>query len=308
MTEPAAVAVLDRVGVQYGTQWALSDVSAVFPPGAVGLLGPNGAGKSTMLKALLGLLEPNGGRISVLGLDVAAKPLDIRARVGYMPENDAHIPGMTAVSFVAYCAELSGLSSGDAMQRAHEVLYYVGLGEARYRTVETYSTGMKQRIKLAQALVHDPDLVLLDEPTNGMDPQGREDMLALIRDIARNRHISLILSSHVMPDVESVCDAVVVMNHGKVVMQGPIDALKKPAGRLFEVRIKGDRAAFVERLRSLSLECRESDGELLRVTLPADADAGQLFKSAVLAGAQVRHLKMSVPTLEDVFAEAVGEG
>jgi ABC-2 type transport system ATP-binding protein len=307
MPDHAAVAVLDRVGVRYGTQWALSDVSAVFPPGAVGLLGPNGAGKSTMLKALLGLVEPAGGHLSVLGLDVAANPLDIRARVGYMPENDAHIPGMTAVTFVAYCAELSGLSPADAMQRAHEVLYYVGLGEARYRTVETYSTGMKQRIKLAQALVHDPDLVLLDEPTNGMDPQGREDMLALVRDIARNRHISLILSSHVMPDVESVCDAVVVMNHGKVVMQGPIDALKKPAGRLFEVRIKGDRVAFVERLRALSLECREGDGDVLRVVLPGEADAGQLFKSAALSGAQVRHLKMSVPTLEDVFAEAVGE-
>ncbi len=307
MADPAAVAVLERVGVRYGAQWALSDVSAVFPPGAVGLLGPNGAGKSTMLKALLGLLDPDGGRITVLGLDVATKPLEIRARVGYMPENDVHIPGMTAVSFVAYCAELSGLSGADAMQRAHEVLYYVGLGEARYRAVETYSTGMKQRIKLAQALVHDPDLVLLDEPTNGMDPQGREDILALVRDIARNRHISLILSSHVLPDVESVCDAVVVMHHGKVVMQGPIDALKKPVGRLFEVRIKGDRAAFVERLRAMSLDCRESDGELLRVTLPAGADAGQLFKSAALAGAQVRHLKVSVPTLEDVFAEAVGE-
>ena len=145
-----------------------------------------------------------------------------------MPENDAQIPGMTAVSFVAYCGELSGLPAADAMQRAHEVLYYVGLGEARYRNVETYSTGMKQRIKLAQALVHDPDLLLLDEPTNGMDPKGREEMLALVRDIAHNKHISLILSSHVMPDVESVCDAVVVMNRGQVVMQGPIAALKKP--------------------------------------------------------------------------------
>ena len=136
------------------------------------------------------------------------------------------------------------------MQRAHEVLYYVGLGEARYRNVETYSTGMKQRIKLAQALVHDPDLLLLDEPTNGMDPKGREDMLALVRDIAHNKHISLILSSHVMPDVESVCDAVVVMNRGQIVMQGPIASLKKPSGRIFEVRVKGDREAFIEHLRS----------------------------------------------------------
>jgi ABC-2 type transport system ATP-binding protein len=168
-----SVAALEHVGVHYGRQAALSDVSASFPSGAVGLLGPNGAGKSTMLKSLLGHIKPDSGRIRVLDLDVAVAPLEIRSRVGYMPENDAQIPGMTAVSFVAYCGELSGLPAGDAMQRAHEVLYYVGLGEARYRNVETYSTGMKQRIKLAQALVHDPDLLLLDEPTNGMDPGGR---------------------------------------------------------------------------------------------------------------------------------------
>jgi ABC-2 type transport system ATP-binding protein len=302
-----SIAVLDRVGVRYGTQWALSDVSASFGTGAVGLLGPNGAGKSTMLKALLGLIRPDSGSIRVLDHDVRSKPLEIRARVGYMPESDAQIPGMTAVTFVAYCAELSGLPPADAMQRAHEVLYYVGLGEARYRTVETYSTGMKQRIKLAQALVHDPDLLLLDEPTNGMDPKGREEMLALIRDIAHNRHISLILSSHVMPDVESVCDAVVVMNRGHVVMQGPIASLKKPAGHMFEVRIKGDRDAFVERLRAHAYECRETDSDLFRVLMPPDASAERLFALAVQVGAQVRHLKASVPTLEDVFAEAVGE-
>jgi ABC-2 type transport system ATP-binding protein len=306
-----SVAVLDRVGVRYGNQWALSDVSATVPEGAVGLLGPNGAGKSTMLKALLGLIEPDHGRISVLDLDVKTAPLDIRARVGYMPENDAQIPGMSAVSFVAYCAELSGLPPADAMQRAHEVLYYVGLGEARYRNVETYSTGMKQRIKLAQALVHDPDLLLLDEPTNGMDPQGREQMLALIRDIAQRRRsaqpINLILSSHVMPDVESVCDAVIVMNRGQVVMQGPIATLKKPAGHIFEVRVKGNREAFVLRLRSSAYECRETDADVFRVLMPPGAGPDQLFSSAAAVGAQIRHLKPSVPTLEDVFAEAVGE-
>ncbi|HUP39022.1 MAG TPA: ABC transporter ATP-binding protein [Vicinamibacterales bacterium] len=302
-----SVAVLERVGVRYGTQWALSDVSASFPAGAVGLLGPNGAGKSTMLKALLGLIKPDNGRISVLDLDVAVAPLDIRARVGYMPENDAQIPGMSAVAFVAYCGELSGLPAADAMQRAHEVLYYVGLGEARYRNVEQYSTGMKQRIKLAQALVHDPDLLLLDEPTNGMDPKGRDEMLALVRDIAHNKKISLILSSHVMPDVDSVCDSVIVMNRGQVVMQGPIASLKKPAGHIFEVRVKGDRDAFVERLRSLAYECRETDSDTFRVLMPPGAAADQLFASAIAVGAQVRHLKASVPTLEDVFAEAVGE-
>jgi ABC-2 type transport system ATP-binding protein len=307
MPDATVAASLQNVSVAFGSQWALSEVSAEFPTGAVGLLGPNGAGKSTMLKALLGLLKPNSGTIHVLDLDVAAVPLVVRARIGYMPENDAQIPGMTAVSFVAYCGELSGLSTADAMQRAHEVLYYVGLGEARYRNVETYSTGMKQRIKLAQALVHDPDLLLLDEPTNGMDPKGREEMLALVRDLAHNKHINLILSSHVMPDVESVCDEVVVMNRGQVVMRGPITTLKGPSGRMFEVRIKGDRAAFVERLRRQSFECRETEGDLLRVILPSEVGAEQVFALAASVGAQVRHLKPSLPTLEDVFARAVGE-
>src|SRR5438046_3345519 len=270
MADTAPVVTLDNVTVVYGRNAALRDVTTSFASGAVGLLGPNGAGKSTMIKTLLGFIVPERGQMRVLGLDVATAPLEIRARVGYMPENDAHIPGMNAVSFVAYCGELSGLPRADAMQRSHEVLFYVGLGEARYRNVETYSTGMKQRIKLAQALVHDPDLLFLDEPTNGMDPKGREEMLALVRDLAHNKQMSLILSSHVMPDVESVCDSVVVMNHGTVVMRGPIATLKGPAGRMFEVRIKGDRAAFVDRLHRLALDCREAEGDLLRVTLPAE--------------------------------------
>src|SRR5262245_53445997 len=181
---------LDRVSVRYGRNQALREVTAVFPGGAVGLLGPNGAGKSTMIKSLLGFVVPESGAMTVLGLDVRTSPLRIRARIGYMPETDGHIPGMNAVSFVAYCGELAGLPRADAMQRAHEVLYYVGLGEARYRNVETYSTGMKQRIKLAQALVHDPDLLFLDEPTNGMDPKGRDEMLELIRDIAHNKGLN----------------------------------------------------------------------------------------------------------------------
>jgi ABC-2 type transport system ATP-binding protein len=215
-----SVVTLDRVNVTYGKQRALRDVSAVFPKGAVGLLGPNGAGKSTMLKSLLGFVKPDSGTLNVLGLNVADKPLEVRARLGYMPESEAHIPGMNAVSFVAYCGQLSGLPKADAMQRAHEVLYYVGLGEARYRNVETYSTGMKQRIKLAQALVHDPDLLFLDEPTNGMDPKGRDEMLELIRDLAHNKGVNLILSSHLLPDVEYTCDHVVVMDKGTVATFG----------------------------------------------------------------------------------------
>ncbi len=310
MAESTNAVTLERVTVEYGKNRALQDVSAVFPRGAVGLLGPNGAGKSTMLKSLLGFIKPTGGTMQVLGLDVATKPTEIRARLGYMPENDAHIPGMNAVSFVAYCAQLAGLPKADAMQRAHEVLYYVGLGEARYRNVETYSTGMKQRIKLAQALVHDPQLMFLDEPTNGMDPKGREEMLELVRDIAHNKGISIILSSHLLPDVEYTCDHVVVMDKGRVAAHGSIEDLKGPAGRVYEVRIKGKLMDFIAALEAQGIECHETDEDIMRVFVPAGHPAGEanrLFQLAASQGVQVRHLRPSLPTLEDVFAKAIGE-
>jgi len=309
MTEPASVVTLDGVTVTYGAQAALRDVTTTFTPGAVGLLGPNGAGKSTMIKALLGFVVPAQGKMHVLGFDVASSPLDIRARVGYMPENDAHIPGMNAVSFVAYCGELSGLPRVDAMQRAHEVLFYVGLGEARYRNVETYSTGMKQRIKLAQALVHDPDLLFLDEPTNGMDPKGRDEMLELVRDLARNKGVNVIVSSHLLPDIEYTCLSVVVMDKGRVVAQGPIESLKQPRGQLFELRVKAPAgpAGFVDTLRAEGLECHATDDDVMRVFVPGDGGARRVFSLAAAAQVQVRHLRPSVPTLEDVFAQAVGD-
>jgi ABC-2 type transport system ATP-binding protein len=298
---------LENVGVRYGKNWALRDVTASFGAGAVGLLGPNGAGKSTMIKSLLGFVKPEQGTMTVLGLNVAAAPLEIRARIGYMPENDAHIPGMNAVAFVAYCGELAGLGGVDAMQRAHEVLYYVGLGEARYRNVETYSTGMKQRIKLAQALVHDPDLLFLDEPTNGMDPKGRDEMLELIRDLAHNKGVNLILSSHLLPDVEYTCDRVVVMDKGRVVAEGPIEELKGPGGRVFEVRAKSETDRLIAALRHAGMECHSTDEDVMRVFVPDGIGAQALFQVAARERVQLRHVRPSVPTLEDVFARAVGE-
>ena len=310
MDDQGSVVALEGVSVRYGTQFALSDVTAAFPPGAVGLLGPNGAGKSTLLRSLLGFIAPDAGRMRVLGHDVAHAPLDVRARVGYMPESDAHIPGMNAVSFVAYCGELAGLPPTDAMQRAHEVLFYVGLGEARYRAVETYSTGMKQRIKLAQALVHDPDLVFLDEPTNGMDPRGRDEMLELVHDLAHTKGVNLILSSHLLPDVEQTCEHVIVMDKGRAVTQGPIADLKQPRGQLFELRVKAPAGQdqFLPRLSDAGIECQATDDDMLRVFVPGSQGARELFGIAAAAGVQVRHLRPSVATLEDVFARAVGDG
>ena len=301
---------LDGVTVIYGANRALKNVTASFAHGAVGLLGPNGAGKSTMLKALLGFIVPSEGRMSVLGMNVAQQPLAIRARIGYMPESDAHIPGMNAVSFVGYCGQLAGLPAVDAMQRAHEVLYYVGLGEARYRNVETYSTGMKQRIKLAQALVHDPDLLFLDEPTNGMDPKGRDEMLELVRDLGHNKGVSLILSSHLLPDVEYTCDHVVVMDKGQVAAQGPIRGFEGTRRtRLRAARQRGPARFHRRARRRRHGRARDRRGRHagLRARRSGRRPAGDLQAAATKFGVQVRHLRPSVPTLEDVFAKALGE-
>jgi ABC-2 type transport system ATP-binding protein len=309
MADRDPVVTLDDVTVMYGGAPALSSVTTSFVAGGVGLLGPNGAGKSTMLKALLGFVVPSSGQMRVLGHDVAREPLAIRMRIGYMPENDAHIPGMNAVSFVGYCGELSGLPRADAMQRAHEVLFYVGLGEARYRNVETYSTGMKQRIKLAQALVHDPDLLFLDEPTNGMDPAGRDEMLALIGDLVNNHGVNVIVSSHVLPDIEQTCSHVVVMDKGRVATAGPIVALKQPQGQIFELKVRAPRGLepLVTAFKSAGLELSMGEDQVMRVFVPGGRGAQEIFALSAREGAQVRHLRPSLPTLEDVFAQAVGE-
>ena len=293
--------------IRYGRNRALDDVSAVFPAGAVGLLGPNGAGKTSLLKTLLGFLVPDAGSASVLGIDVAARPLDVRQQVGYMPEIDCHIPGMNAVTLTAYLGELCGMPSIEAIQRAHEALYYVGLGDERYRNVETYSTGMKQRIKLAQALVHGPHILFLDEPTNGLDPKGRMEMLSLIRDLALRKGVNVILSSHLLRDVEETCESVVMLSHGKVVSQGTIEALKGVAGELFELRVKGDHQGFAKSLEARGCTASMNQDGMLDVVMKDGLGSEAVFQAARETKTQIRHLVRKQPTLEDVFARAVGE-
>jgi ABC-2 type transport system ATP-binding protein len=295
----------DDLAVSYGLVQALAGVKGVILPGPTGLLGPNGAGKTTLLKTLLGFLTPDRGRMTAFGKDPTREPLEVRRRLGYMPEQDCHIPGMTAAAFVAFAGELSGLPRDEAISRAHEVLYYVGLGEARYRNVETYSTGMKQRVKLAQALVHDPELLLLDEPTNGLDPQGREEMLALIRDVATRRGMSLILCSHLLHDVERVCDQVIVLNQGQIARQGEMRELTGARRQVFDVRFKGDAAAVLTDLKDMGADWREGD-DGVRLFLPEGQGPETVFRVAMACGVQVRHLRPGAETLEDVFLRALG--
>jgi ABC-2 type transport system ATP-binding protein len=305
MAENEPLVVFRDLTVSYGPLQALSAVSGAFERGPTGMLGPNGAGKTTLLKTLLGFLTPDSGSLTAFGLDPAREPLEVRRRLGYMPEQDCHLPGMTAAAFVAFAGELSGLPRDEAVSRAHEVLYYVGLGEARYRNVDTYSTGMKQRAKLAQALVHDPELLLLDEPTNGLDPQGREEMLALIQDVATRRGMSLILCSHLLRDVERVCDNVIVLNQGQVARAGQFSELTGARRQVFDVRFKGDATAALTDLRDLGAEWREAE-DGVRLFLPEGRGPETIFQVARDCGIQVRHLRPGAETLEDVFLRALG--
>lgn len=298
---------LQNISVSYGNSLALNDVSLSIEGGSVGLLGPNGAGKTTMLRTLLGFLEADSGSGEILGMNIETRQLEIRQRVGYMPEGDCYIPGMNAVSYVAYSGELCGMPRKDAMQRSHEILQYVGMDEERYRMIETYSAGMKQRIKLAQALIHDPELLLLDEPATGMDPSGRQEMLDLIRDISTVKGIQILLSSHLLPDIEYACQDVVVMNKGKLIIQGNIDELRDAHRRLFEVKIKGDRQLFTSALERSGYEWRLAENDILKVSLPDGVEPEVFFKLAVENGLQIRHLVPTRYSLEDIFAQAVGE-
>ena len=291
---------------RYGKIQALDGVTVRLGEGAVGLLGPNGAGKSTLLRILLGFLVPERGEGRILDYDIRRDQAMIRRSVGYMPESDCFVAGMDAVTFTAYFGELSGMPRQEAMKRAHEVLFYVGLGEARYRLLDTYSAGMKQRLKLAQALVHDPKILFLDEPTSNLDPTGRAEILDLIKDIATNKSIQVILSSHILDDIESVCSSVVILNKGKLAAEGRMDDLRTIRYSLYEIRIKGDEEAFRRELEGRGCKVDETEDRLIKVYMPEGADRMDLFRAAVGAGVQLRSFVKSRTSLEDLFAGAVG--
>jgi ABC-2 type transport system ATP-binding protein len=295
---------LDSVTKTYSAVTALNNLSVNVPTGAVGLLGPNGSGKTTMIRTLLGLIPVDRGTGSVLGMDFRSRQLEIRRMVGFAPEDECLFPRVVGVDFAAYAGELVGMKSKDAMQRAHEVLDYVGLGEARYRRVETYSTGMKQRLKLASAIVHDPQLLILDEPTNGMDPAGREELIELSRDLAHNKGMSLIFSSHLLPDVEAVCDHVVVLGSGRLLAEGKIKDLKQVHNLAFEMRLKGEPAAFSSRLNSMGCKTVLQD-DLLLVRVPDGQSPQMIWRAAAEQREQIRFLRPQRSTLEEVFLKAV---
>jgi len=302
----AVILTIRGLRKRFGEIVALDGIDCDVGPGATGILGPNGAGKTTLLRVLLGLLPAQGDAL-VLDLDPFRRPREVRARLGYMPESECTIPGLFGVDAVAYLGRLAGMPRRDAFKRAHEVMYFVGLGEERYRDATEYSSGMQQRLKLAAALVHDPELLLLDEPTNGLDPQGREEMLVLLRELAHEHGKHLLLSSHLLPDVEHVCTNVVMLRRGRVVRQGPIGELTTGEYGTYEVKARGEAERFRAALARAGAQMGEGaagEGGLL-VRLPAGADTSLVFRAAAAAGAQVRGLKALRRTLEHVFLDAV---
>jgi ABC-2 type transport system ATP-binding protein len=259
------------LGKTYGTQRALRDVNVQVPPGTIGLLGPNGAGKSTFIKCLLNLETPTTGSAKVLGVDIRAGNRASRERVGYSPEQDCQIAGMAGCEYVTYCGQLAGMPFRAARQRTHEILDLVGMGQERYRLVDTYSTGMKQRVKLAQALVHDPEVVFLDEPTNGLDPSGREHILKLIGSLWRDLGISVVMCSHLLRDIERVCDRVMIIGHGRLLEHDSIAGLKARHRRIVEIAPASDVERFQSVLTSAGLQVVKLSNGKFRVESASDS-------------------------------------
>ena len=294
----------DNLTKLYGPITALKEVTLSVEPGLVGLLGPNGAGKSTLISILLGQTPLTSGRAAVLGLDIRRRQRAIRRRVGFVPENDCLIPGMSGTGYVYYTGRLAGMSHGDAMQRTHEVLDYVDLGEARYRPAEEYSAGMKQRLKLAQALVHDPDLLFLDEPTNGMDPQGRQAMLSLISDLG-HAGISVLLSSHLLPDVERVCERVIIMGGGEVLTVGRIEEMNRPHPTLYRIDFTGDGGLLRSRLAERKVAVLDHTNGQANIELPAEGTQAAVLAAAHDAGVKLNGLHPKRSSLEETFMAAI---
>ena len=304
--------VLDIRGIvkTFGDVCALDGFDLELHPGTVGLLGPNGAGKTTLLKLLIGQLRPDGGAASIAGLDPRHRRerVEIRRRVGYMPEGGCLPSGVNAVDVVQALGRMSGLTARDAMTRTHEVLDYVGLDEQRYRIVSEYSTGMLQRLKLAQALVHDPGVLLLDEPTNGLDPKGRRHMLEVIHDLGHTQGKTVLLCSHLLPDVERTCDRVVVMHRGRVVQSGEIAAMTAGDARRVRLSVRGDVHAFAQALASQGRAFERKDRGAFEVVLDAgEEDGDRLFAAAATASVTVTELRPVRMSLEDAFLRVLRE-
>jgi ABC-2 type transport system ATP-binding protein len=300
----ASLIELDNLQVRLGNRVILDRLTGTLSGQCIGLLGPNGSGKSTLINTLLGFYRPEAGGVRIFGKDVQANLRELRAQIGYMPESDAFIADMSGVRFVRYMAEISGLPPGEAMERAHEAFFYVGLGEARYRKVGTYSLGMKQLAKLAQAIVHGPRLLLLDEPTNGLDPEARQRMLQLVREIRDTGEVSVLISSHLLRDVEECCDQVIILKEGRIAALCNLEEERKANLKFLELDVTQGNG-FVDSVRALGCECASFESGRLKIVLPDNIELRQLYRLAAEHSVQIRRMNYRRDSLEDIFLKAM---
>lgn len=303
VTEP--VIQLDNLRVTFGKREILHDIHGELHGRCIGLLGPNGAGKTTLIHTLLGFHPPSTGTARIFGRDIRTEAKRIRAEIGYMPERDAFIGNLTCVHFVRLMAELSGLPSEAALERAHEALFYVGLGEARYRQLGTYSLGMKQLAKLAQALVHGPRLIFLDEPTNGLDPPARTRMLELIREIRDSQKAHIVLSSHLLRDVEECCDEILILKDGNIAANCNLEEERRANKKFIEMETRNGTQEFIEAIGALGCEYAVTANQRVKIIMPEGREVRDLYRLAAERDVQIRRLNYKRDSLEDIFLKAM---
>ena len=303
----SALIQLEKLSKRFGAFHALQEVSLNIQPGVTGLLGPNGAGKSTLIKLLLGLLRPSAGSGTVLGFDIRQSARQIRANVGYMPEDDCFLHGLSGIESVQFSAQLSGLPGIESLRRAHEILDYCGLAQERYRAVETYSIGMRQKLRFAQAIVHDPPLLILDEPTSGLDPEERDIMLRRIKRLAGEHDKTVLLCTHILPDVQAVSESVVILAKGKVRVSDRLSELSRPAEPAVKVRVAGPANEFTSLIEKAGLTSEVLYDGLILIRGPVDELTNKVWDLAREANIIVRSLAPARNSLEDIFIHAVQE-
>jgi ABC-2 type transport system ATP-binding protein len=304
-----SVIYLEQLSVTFGKRQILKSLDGALNGRSIGLLGPNGAGKTTLIHTLLGFHLPSSGTARIFGQDITRNAKEVRAAVGYMPERDSFIAKMSSVHFVRLMAELSGIPPRHALERAHEALFYVGLGEARYRPVDSYSLGMKQLAKLAQAIVHGPKLIILDEPTNGLDPPTRGRMINMIRQIRDSGRARILLSSHLLRDVEECCDEIIVLKDGHLVANCNLEEERKANRKFIELETRGgNRTAFAESIGGLGCEYALSGERRMKLIMNETVEISDLYRLALQHDVQIRRLNFKRDSLEDIFLKAMVNG
>ncbi len=306
--DPPSVITLNNLSVSFGGRPILKDLNGELRGRAIGLLGPNGAGKTTLIHTLLGFHPPASGTAHLFDRDIRSDANQIKSLIGYMPERDSFIAKMSCVHFVRFMAELSGLPPAAALERAHEALFFVGLGEARYRNVDTFSLGMKQLAKLAQSIVHGPRLIFLDEPTNGLDPPARQRMIKMIREIRDSGQAHIVVSSHLLRDVEECCEEILILKDGRLVVYCNLEEERKANKKFLMLETRGDLKPFVAAVDSMGCECAVTSDHRLKIILQDGTEIRDLYRVAAQSQLQIRRLMYKRDSLEDIFLKAMENG